>query len=76
MKSALLEFTSSWNHHNVQTAGLMTPTHLFCVGTHNIQRRAGLEGIHFPELDEVVWFPFYLFSFIILGFLIFLENDY
>ncbi len=56
IKAALLDFFNMWNHHNVQTAGQMTPTHLFYVGIHNIQRRAGLEGIHFPELDEVAFF--------------------
>jgi len=53
MKAALEKFSFDWNHHNIKVAGSMSPTHLQFVGKHNLQRRAGLEGIHFPELDEV-----------------------
>lgn len=58
IKDALAKFLSKWNHHPISTAGHLTPTHLQYVGLHAIQRRSGLEGIHYPELDEVK-FNFY-----------------
>lgn len=54
MKDALAEFTNKWNKHKISVAGKLTPNQLFMVGTHKIQRQAGLEGMHFPELDDVL----------------------
>jgi len=53
IKNALAEFTRMWNRHKITTAGVMSPIQLNMIGLFKIQRRAGLEGEYFKELEEV-----------------------